>query len=92
MNYQYRLHYTTDAPLSIKALIYVPSTHIEKFGMQQEEMNVHLYSRKVLIKQKCKEILPNYFRFLKGVIDCEDLPLNISRESYQDSALMAKLR
>eukprot|EP00825_Cyclidium_porcatum_P027543 TRINITY_DN2965_c0_g1_i4.p2 TRINITY_DN2965_c0_g1~~TRINITY_DN2965_c0_g1_i4.p2 ORF type:complete len:764 (-),score=161.39 TRINITY_DN2965_c0_g1_i4:504-2795(-) len=92
VNYQYKLHYTTDAPLSIKSLIYVPQTHVEKFGLQQEDLDVHLYSRKVLIKQKCKEILPNYFRFLKGVVDCEDLPLNISRENYQDSALMNKLK
>lgn len=60
--------------------------------MSQEEFDLHLYSRKVLIKRNCREILPNYLRFIKGVVDCEDLPLNISRESYQDSALIAKLR
>ena len=53
---------------------------------------MNLYSRKVLIKPKCTELLPNYLRFVKGVVDCEDLPLNISREGYQDSSLMAKLR
>ena len=52
-----------------------------------------LYSKKILIKKDCKEILiPNFLRFVKGVVDCEDIPLNISRETYQDSALMAKLR
>jgi len=45
-----------------------------------------------LIKANCQELLPQYLRFLKGVIDCEDLPLNISRETYQDSSLIAKLR
>ena len=45
-------------------------------------MNVNLYSRKVLIKPKCRELLPNYLRFVKGVVDCEDIPLNISRENY----------
>ncbi len=55
-------------------------------------MNLHLYSRKVLIKENCTEILPSYLRFVKGVIDCEDLPLNISRETYQDSSLIHKLR
>ena len=45
-----------------------------------------------MIKPKCQELLPNYLRFVKGVVDCEDLPLNISRESYQDSSLMMKLR
>jgi len=60
--------------------------------MMQEQMDVHLYSRRVLIKEKCQELLPHYLRFVKGVVDCEDLPLNISRESYQDSGLITKLR
>ena len=55
-------------------------------------MEVSLYSKKVLIKKNAKELLPNYLRFTKGVIDCEDIPLNISRESYQDSSLIAKLK
>ena len=46
----------------------------------------------MLIKQKCSELIPHYLRFVKGVVDCEDLPLNISRENYQDSHLMAKLK
>jgi HSP90 family molecular chaperone len=79
-------------PLSIKALIYIPSTHNEKFGISNDTVDVHLYSRKILIKSNCKELLPGYLRFVKGVVDCEDLPLNISRESYQDSTLMSKLR
>jgi len=61
-------------------------------GTQQEVMDVHLYSRKVLIKENCQELLPQYLRFVKGVIDCEDLPLNISRETYQDSSLIGRLR
>lgn len=46
----------------------------------------------MLIKDKCAELLPHYLRFVKGVVDCEDLPLNISRENYQDSGLITKLR
>lgn len=46
----------------------------------------------MLIKEKCGELLPYYLRFVKGVVDCEDLPLNISRENYQDSGLITKLR
>jgi TNF receptor-associated protein 1 len=60
--------------------------------MQQDKIELHLYSRKVLIKSQCSELLPNYLRFAKGVVDCEDLPLNISRENYQDSSLIMKLR
>ena len=51
-----------------------------------------MYSRKVLIKENCDQLLPQYLRFVKGVVDCEDLPLNISRETYQDSSLVSKLR
>jgi TNF receptor-associated protein 1 len=45
-----------------------------------------------LIKEKCQDLLPHYLRFVKGIVDCEDLPLNISRENYQDSGLISKLR
>ena len=90
--FKYKLHYSTDVPLAVKALLYVPSSHGERMGMPQEAGGLHLYSRKVLIKQDCSELVPGYLRFFKGVVDCEDLPLNISRETYQDSSLIAKLR
>ena len=59
--------------------------------MARQEAGVSLYSRKVLIQSKCEGLLPEWMRFLKGVVDSEDLPLNISRETMQDSALMRKL-
>ncbi|CAD8125602.1 unnamed protein product [Paramecium sonneborni] len=90
--YKYKLHYSTDAPLSIKALLYIPQTHMEKYGMQMEDFDISLYCKKILIKKNCRELLPHFLRFVKGVVDCEDLPLNISREGYQDSALIAKLK
>ncbi len=61
-------------------------------GLHMEEMEVNLYSRKIIIKPNCKELLPNWLRFVKGAVDCEDIPLNISRENYQDSRLMSNLR
>ena len=66
--YRFKLHYSADVPLSIKALIYVPSTHSEKYGFQAEEHELHLYSKKIMIKAKCKDILPNWLRFVKGVV------------------------
>lgn len=90
--YKFKLHYTTDVPLAIKTLLYIPSQTSERMNMPQEESAVDLYCKKVLIKAKCGELLPNYLRFVKGVVDCEDLPLNVSRETYQDSSLVAKLR
>lgn len=90
--YKFKLHYSTEVPLAIKALVYMPSHTNEKMGMPSEEGALSLYSRKVLIKANCAELLPSYLRFVKGVVDCEDIPLNISRETYQDTGLMNKLR
>ena len=90
--YKYKLHYSTDAPIAIKALLYVPSHTSEKFGKPEGVTGLHLYSRKILIKSNCNELLPHYMRFMNGVVDCEDLPLNISRENYQYTALIGRLR
>ncbi len=87
----YRLHFSADAPLAINALVFVPGENPERWGLGQVEPGVALYCRKVLIAPKPEGLLPAWMRFLKGVIDSEDLPLNISRESMQDSALVKKL-
>jgi molecular chaperone HtpG len=87
----YRLHFNADAPLSIRSLLFVPSHSVEQYGMARSESEVHLYCRKVLIEAKAKGLFPEWLRFLRGVVDSEDLPLNISRETMQDSALMQKL-
>jgi len=88
----YRLHYNTDVPLGIHALLYFPGENFEVMGIGRMEPAVSLYCRKVLIKAKMEQLLPDYFRFIKGVVDSEDIPLNISRETMQDSALVAKIR
>jgi TNF receptor-associated protein 1 len=87
----YRLHFSADAPLTIQALLYVPSHNIEQLGMGHLESGVNLYSRKVLIQAHAKGLFPDWLRFLRGAVDSEDLPLNISRETMQDSALLQKL-
>eukprot|EP01111_Echinosteliopsis_oligospora_P007458 TRINITY_DN2250_c0_g1_i5.p1 TRINITY_DN2250_c0_g1~~TRINITY_DN2250_c0_g1_i5.p1 ORF type:complete len:779 (-),score=237.06 TRINITY_DN2250_c0_g1_i5:20-2245(-) len=87
----YRLHYSTDSPIHIRGLFYLPSQHMEKFGMGRLEPGVSLFSRKVMIQAKAKGILPDWLRFVKGVVDSEDIPLNISREHMQDSSLIQKL-
>jgi TNF receptor-associated protein 1 len=92
MNYKYLMHFSSDVPLDIKALLYIPTSSMEKYGVTEENTGLALYSRKILIKQKCTELLPNYLRFVRGVVDCADIPLSISRESYQDSNLIFKLK
>jgi TNF receptor-associated protein 1 len=90
--FKYLLHFSSDVPLEIKALLYFPGASFEKYGVQEENTGLALYSKKILIKQKCTELLPNYLRFVKGVVDCSDIPLSISRENYQDSSLIFKLK
>ena len=87
----FRLHFATDAPLAIKALLFVPKENFERLGFGRTEPGVNLYCQKVLIEQHSGAILPEWLRFLRGVVDSEDLPLNISRQALQDNALVAKL-
>jgi len=87
----YRLHFSADAPLAIQALLFVPGKNLESLGMARSESEVNLYCRKVLIQSKAKNLFPEWLRFLKGVVDSEDLPLNISRETMQDTSLIQKL-
>jgi molecular chaperone HtpG len=86
-----RLHFQADAPLAIQALLFVPARNLETLGIGKAESEVHLHCRKILIQSRARELFPEWLRFLKGVVDSEDLPLNISRESMQDSALLRKL-
>jgi molecular chaperone HtpG len=85
------LHFSADAPLSINALLFAPTENMEGFGFGRMEPGVSLYCRKVLIDSDPKNLLPEWLRFVRGVVDSADLPLNISRESMQDSTLIQKL-
>ncbi len=87
----FRLHFTADAPLAIQSLLFVPQRNFESMGMGRMDSEVNLYCRKVLIQAKANGLFPDWLRFLKGVVDSEDLPLNISRETMQDTSLMQRL-
>ncbi len=88
---RYTMHFSADAPLAINALLFAPGENAEQFGLGPQPPGVALYCRKVLIDPHPEGLLPEWLRFLRGVIDSEDLPLNISRESMQDSTLVRKL-
>ncbi|XP_028841234.1 heat shock protein 75 kDa, mitochondrial [Denticeps clupeoides] len=90
---RYTLHYRADAPLNIRSIFYVPEMKPSMFDVSREMgSSVALYSRKVLIQTKATDILPKWLRFLRGVVDSEDIPLNLSRELLQESTLIRKLR
>ena len=86
------LHLASDAPVQFYALIYVPKTSFEISGLVKSDPGVDLYSRKVLIQKGNKDLLPEYLRFLRGIIDSEEIPLNISRETIQDNIRIDKIR
>ena len=88
----YQLHFSTDAPLAINSLLFVPKENFEIMGFGRVSPGVNLYCQKILIDQHSESILPEWLRFLKGVVDSEDLPLNISRQALQDNALVAKIK
>ena len=88
---QFKLHFSADAPLQIQSVLFLPSMNLERLGFSRLEPGVDLYCKKVLIQKRPPEILPDWLRFVRGVVDSADLPLNISRESMQDSALVRKL-
>jgi molecular chaperone HtpG len=85
------LHFNADAPLEINSILFVPTENMEGFGFGRMEPGVSLYCRKVLIDSDPKNLLPEWLRFVRGVVDSADLPLNISREAMQDSSLIQKL-
>ncbi|ETB57805.1 hypothetical protein YYC_04617 [Plasmodium yoelii 17X] len=90
-SYLYKLMYKTDAPMSIKSVFYIPEEAPSRLFQQNYDIDVSLYCKKVLVKKCADNIIPKWLYFVKGIIDCEDMPLNISRESMQDTALMNKL-
>ena len=86
------IHVVTDAPVQLYALVYVPGKGERGIFSPRREDGLKLYSRNILIDEYNKDLLPEYLRFVQGVVDSEDLPLNVSRETVQATGLMARLK
>ena len=86
------IHYVTDAPVQIYALLYVPGKAERAVFSLRKEDGLKLYSRNILIDEYSKDLLPEHLRFVQGIVDSEDLPLNVSRETIQSSGLMSRLK
>ncbi|MDK1027915.1 MAG: molecular chaperone HtpG [Anaerolineae bacterium] len=86
------IHNITDAPVQIYALLYIPSKSERSVLSLRKEDGLQLYSRNILIDDYNKDLLPEHLRFVQGVIDSEDLPLNVSRETVQTVGLMPRLK
>jgi molecular chaperone HtpG len=86
-----KLHLAVDAPVQFNALVFVPKADLNPLGFDPERYGLDLYVRRVLIQSGNKELIPQYLGFLRGVVDTEDLPLNISRETLQENLLIRKI-
>jgi len=85
-------HMITDAPVQLYALLFIPAKAERGMMALRKEDGLKLYSRNILIDEYNKDLLPEYLRFMQGVVDSEDLPLNVSRETVQSSGLIQKLK
>jgi molecular chaperone HtpG len=85
------IHFTSDAPVQVRALLFIPAKREPNILALRKEPGVMLYSHNVLIQEYCTDLLPTWLAFVDGVVDSEDLPLNVSRETVQNNRLMLHL-
>lgn len=86
------MHFSVDAPVQYHALLFIPPSLPQEVLYNPQALGLQLYANKVLIQREFQGLLPPYLRFLCGVVDSADLPLNISRENPQHGPLLARLR
>ncbi len=86
------IHTVTDAPVQVYALLYIPGKGERGVLSLRKEDGLKLYSKNILIDEYSKDLLPEHLRFIQGVVDSEDLPLNVSRETIQATGMMARLK
>lgn len=84
-------HISVDVPVQFTSLLYIPDSERDFFGADRDFWGLDLYARRVLIQHNNKEILPEYLAFLRGLVDTEDLPLNISRETLQENVILRRI-
>ena len=88
----WHLHLASDSPIQFHAILYCPPSNFELMGFGQIEHGINLCAKRILVQDDCRDLLPDYLRFLYGVVDSADLPLNVSRETLQDHKLLPKLK
>jgi len=86
------IHLSSDAPVQFNSILYIPKSNFELFGLLKKESGIDLYSNRVLIAKGSKDIIPEYLRFITGIVDSLEIPLNISRESIQSNVNIDKIR
>lgn len=86
------LHFRVEGMMEYTGLLYIPTSRPYDLFHPDRKSAVKLYVRKVFITDDCQELIPSYLRFLRGVVDTEDLPLNVSRELLQNDRRLTKIR
>ena len=86
------LHLSVEAPNQFKSILFIPGEKENEQFTTKLETHLHLYGKRIFIQDDCKELLPSWLRFVRGVVDSEDLPLNVSREVTQNSPVMGKIK
>lgn len=85
------IHATADAPVNVRMLLFVPAKREKSVLAARKDPGLKLYTRHVMIQEYCTDLLPKWLDFVDGVVDSEDLPLNVSRETVQNTRLMKQL-
>lgn len=88
----WHLHLSADSPFQFHSVLYCPPTNVELLGFGKAEHGLHLCAKRVLVQNDNRQLLPEYLRFIYGLVDSADLPLNVSREALQDNTVFRKIR
>ena len=86
------IHYSAEGTNEFKGLLYIPSKAPHDLFMRESVKGINLYIKRVFIMNDCKKLIPEYLRFIRGVVDSSDLPLNVSREILQEDTQLAKIQ
>jgi molecular chaperone HtpG len=88
----WHLHLTADSPFQFHSILYCPDANLERMGFGRMEQGLHLCAKRILVQNDNRDLLPDYLRFLRGIVDSADLPLNVSREALQDNTVFRKMK